>query len=92
MRGKEELQVRNVFLKDLKLWLIASIQSAPFTSDSFPQSPTMQTDSGGFAGIVCIPLSHPLPLPCRPSLQPCLPHSQAVAMGRTQNEMLRAAG
>lgn len=26
MRGKEELQVRNVFLKDLKLWLIASIQ------------------------------------------------------------------
>lgn len=43
MRGKEELQVRNVFLKDLKLWLIASIQSASFTSDSFPQSPTMQT-------------------------------------------------
>lgn len=43
MRGKEELQVRNVFLKDLKLWLIASIQAASFTSDSFPQSPTMQT-------------------------------------------------
>lgn len=43
MRGKEELQVRNVFLKDLKLWLIASIQSASFTSGSFPQSPTMQT-------------------------------------------------
>lgn len=43
MRGKEELQVRNVFVKDLKLCLIASIQSASFTSDSLPQSPTMHT-------------------------------------------------
>lgn len=43
MRGKEELQVRNVFLKAIKLWLIASIQSASFTSGSSPQSPTMQT-------------------------------------------------
>lgn len=45
-------------------------------------------ESRGVAGIVCISLSHPLPLPSRPSLL----HSKAVAMGRTQNEALRAAG
>ena len=48
-------------------------------------------ESRGFAGIVCITLSHPLPLPSHPSLQPCLLHSEAVAMGRTQNETLSAA-
>jgi len=45
-----------------------------------------------FAGIVCIALSHPLPLPACPSLQPCLLRSEAVATGRTPSETLRAAG
>lgn len=69
MRGKEELQVRSVFVKDLKLWLIAGIQSASFTLDSFPQSPTMQTRGG------CWHCEHPA---FPPTSSPELPQPSAV--------------